>query len=839
MPTSLPHHDVSSAAAVLAAPSPTPSSTSSSSTFANDEYEYEYDAIIAYHRLLHCDDALHRILSYADLVSLVRFACMTSSELRDRMRPIAAAADDDERRIRRSSDVWRTAFEGHNFSPIERGTVSSSSSSSSVFGYGRLGGELLPRVDHRDALRTRVALWSKLRGLRKRRRRSLRGGGEGEVVGRRCFVSGGDGTTTSSSSATFRFVPLILPRDVTDVDDVDELALHPPVEFACDSYRLLSTGIGSKFVILDPFSGTIELHEDVLDTCGVVRGGSASRVGRTTTLFSIEDYFDADLEWYFGRHTPFGGECYDRDGRWRGGGAVGGNDAASTSDDGATIDWVGVDAHVALDDDGVAIARCLIGAARTITMDSSDIRRRRRMRREVGGGGDETDAVVTEILAWCDLDGDRTCVENLIPSSGAYDCKYVCRAAGSFYFMDICARHRMVYASCQVGCCPFRGGHDDLADYATSRRGGDNDDRRSLMDIDDDSMVNDDGGPIRMSRSVYRLPLMRYAQHPSSSEEIGSYFPQPNACITAQYPVSSFSVDPTGRTIVVGTTCGTVEVWHTGMDRRINRSTPLRLQIMSVRESFLSRFRAMTMDSRGGPIPSTGVCLDGKLGVAEFDDHNSRETVDDLALLDNDIWDEERFPHKHPTCKISQIYIPCHLPVQKCGFVSKQRCTKYGTTLVLWQTPTISSDMNEDITNERFRITAMINLPLSAQCHPAVHFDGRRLIVFGKDHIGLIILVYHVLGTRYDQSDFEKETGGEEESGGVVQLSGERRINFVNRIRHAGLGGLEYFDSMLMTANERFLIVNTKTGNLIGNDIASNATDGLFVIDLLRTDCRF
>ena len=67
----------------------------------------------------------------------------------------------------------------------------------------------------------------------------------------------------------------------------------------------------------------------------------------------------------------------------------------------------------------------------------------------------------------------------------------------------------------------------------------------------------------------------------------------------------------------------------------------------------------------------------------------------------------------------------------------------------------------------------------------------------------------------------------------MFQLFGERRINFVNRIRHAGLGGLEYFDSMLMTANERFLIVNTKTGNLIGNDVASYATDGLFVIDLL------
>jgi hypothetical protein len=267
------------------------------------------------------------------------------------------------------------------------------------------------------------------------------------------------------------------------------------------------------------------------------------------------------------------------------------------------------------------------------------------------------------------------------------------------------------------------------------------------MDIDDNSMVNDDGGPIRMSRLVYRLPLVRYAERPTTPEEIGSYFPLPDARIAAQYPVSSFSVDPTGRTIVIGTTCGTVEVWNTGMDRRTNRSTPLRLQITSVRESFLTRFRAMTMDSRGGRIPLTGVHLDGKLGIADFHDCNARETMDKLALLDTDIRDEERLPHKHPACRISQIYIPSHLPVQKCGFVTKQRSAKYGTTLLLWQTPTISSNTNEDIANDRFRITAMINLPLSAQCHPAVHFDGRRLIVFGKDHIGLIILVYHVLRT--------------------------------------------------------------------------------------------
>jgi hypothetical protein len=37
-----------------------------------------------------------------------------------------------------------------------------------------------------------------------------------------------------------------------------------------------------------------------------------------------------------------------------------------------------------------------------------------------------------------------------------------------------------------------------------------------------------------------------------------------------------------------------------------------------------------------------------------------------------------------------------------------------------------------------------------------------------------------------------------------------------------------------MAANERFVIVNTKTGNLVGSDGAGNATDGLLVINLLQ-----
>jgi hypothetical protein len=61
-------------------------------------------------------------------------------------------------------------------------------------------------------------------------------------------------------------------------------------------------------------------------------------------------------------------------------------------------------------------------------------------------------------------------------------------------------------------------------------------------------------------------------------------------------------------------------------------------------------------------------------------------------------------------------------------------------------------------------------------------------------------------------------------------MRGEDQVKFVNRIRHAALGGLEFYDSVYMTANERYVIVNTKSGNLLGG--GSPGSDGLLVIDL-------
>jgi len=816
---------------------------------------------------------------------------------------------------------------------------------SSVINHGEQPPVPTPRTtDYFNVIRQRVALWSMLCGEYSRRRRNKR---IGNIRSNSNSNSNSDMNNNTKQcyslpSRVFRFVPLVPPdmmyyppandNDITfsyldddsdgrddmgggnnnDDNNMDEpnnnnalfhqhhnhqhhnyLGLNndpPPVEFACDSFSLTSPGTGGEFVILNPFSGSVEVYESILDNAispnddeslledtmldaseGVVRkrtaGGISSRYGDSRTvaegdvirnrlsskmydtppkqvLFSVNDYFDLDINDYFGQHTPFATSIID-DGQQRqqqrrqGGGNV-------------TVDWVGVDSHLALKDDCKSITGNIIGSARILNMESAAGGDHRR--------GEGQDLACTEVLAWSNFELNAD--DCAYSGSGGNDVekyrwKYVCRAAGSFYFLDICSNYGKVYATFQSGCCPFDERDAEASLFARRSNGSNDNNSRQLMDMEEESMVNEDGGPIRMTKAVYCLPLVKFddsATTSCDSRRIGSYFPSPDACFVASYPVSSFYVDPTGKILVIGTTCGTVEIWHTGMESHSNPTSPSRLQISSVRESFMRRHRSMTMDGRydatGRADPnsvSTEDDFDGKPNNIEFDD-SVTETRDDISLLEPSTLEEE-FPHKHPATKISQIYLPRHLPVQQCGFVTKQRSPEAGTTLLLWQTSTMSTEKMQDSTNEGFQITAMINVPLSAQCHPEVHFDGRRLIVFGKDHIGLIFLVYHVLSTRFDQRDFDEvnlpasnttrasKNNKGEESGGIVRIAGERRIKFVNRIRHAGLDGLEYYDSMLLSANERFLVVNTKTGNLIGSDGVRNASEGLLVIDLQEHNC--
>lgn len=780
-----------------------------------------------------CDDTLLRILSYCNLPSLIYLTRCTSNQLRHRFDPKEQDEDFDDGYCQ---NIWKEVFTNHNFVPLHKNDLSS------------------VQYDYYNAVRHRLQLFARLAG---KRRSSKTSSGKKKKAAKQCF---------SLPDRHFHFVPIIPPdmmsyppsreqngegMHLQELDEFDELDMEhnndmeeedvnvdndmefdpPPVEWSCDSFSLTSHATGEEYVLLNPFSGSIELYNSILDNAlgneenlmelamydaseNIIRkrnsrmhsdhdfedersediAGEAihSRIQPkmydsppSQVLFSVQDYFDLDLNEYFGRHTPFGAE---RQGN-------------------VTVDWVGVDTHVAMSQDCNSVRGNLIGAARILTMESEH-------------RGDE-DLNCTEVFAWSNIDSQEES-----GSSNMYTSKYVCRAAGSFYFLDICANTQKLYATFQAGSGGFEEGNNlDTA----NQRGGD----RNLMEIDDESLVDEGGEPIRMSRAIFRLPLIKYNGSTVVPDAIGSYFPAPEATIMAQYPVSSFSVDITGQVLIVGTIHGTVEIWQTGS----NDIKPRRIDILSVREFFLRRARSMTIGARCSIESESS---DDKPSSIECQVNSSpeHETQDDLALMEND--GENELPHKNPTCKISQIYLPRHLPMQSCGFVTKQRNSDSGTTLLLWQTRKMSSDIDLDPASQQFQIVSMINLPLSSRCHPEVHYNGRRLIVFGQDHIGMIFLVYHVLGTRYDQDEFQEEEApskklkgkGLEESGGVVNLLNERRLKFVNRIRHVGLGGLEYFDSFIMTANERFIVVNTKTGNLVASDRTRNASQGLLVIDL-------
>lgn len=786
-----------------------------------------------------CDDSLLHVLSYADAPSLVHFTRGTNNDLRDRCR---ATLD---------HKLWKDAFYNHNLAPLDASDEENN-------------------MDYYKALRRRLALFNRLSGKTMKKRKK-------KANNKRCY---------NLPSRYFHFVP-ILPDDLLryppstveenenssnhnnhisfhllesqednddeddgmnleeydDLIDVDEDTIHsnnfdpPPVEFSCDSYSLTSPGTGSELVFLNPFSGTVEVRNVLDNAVGndesmleqamleasknivskrllssthnnhgdedseIIAGEAFHRSSMydtppKQTLYSVDDYFDLDLNEYFGEHTPFQ-HLQRRSGN-------------------VTSDWVGVDSHSALSE-SKSLSGILIGAARILTMETDQ---------------DGTDEVAcTEVFAWSNFDHDTGAVVVADDDSSPYCFKHVVRVAGSFYFLDVCANKQKVYAAFQVGSNPFEQNTQDVEARRNARA------NRLLAEINDnDSVVNEDGEPIRMSRSIFCLPLVKYDDDsPTTPESIRSKFPAPDFTIHAQYPVSSFSIDPSGNVLVVGTINGTVEIWDTSQSSR-----PKRTQLLSVRQSFLKRARAMTLDEKitSKPLETNQQSVD-KPSDNELDASNTnRESSiqDDIALL---AIGEEEFPHKHLTSKISQIYLPRHLPAQKCGFVTKQRNSDCGTTLLLWQ---ISNMFSAEVTtnpSDRFKITAMINVPISAQCHPEVHYDGRRLLVFGKDHIGLIVLVYHVLGSLFDQDEFrgsdETKVGAKgEEAGGVTNLDKEPRIKFVNRIRHAGLDGLEYFDSMLMTANERYVVINTKTGNLIGCD-GRNACEGLLVIDLLES----
>lgn len=167
--------------------------------------------------------------------------------------------------------------------------------------------------------------------------------------------------------------------------------------------------------------------------------------------------------------------------------------------------------------------------------------------------------------------------------------------------------------------------------------------------------------------------------------------------------------------------------------------------------------------------------------------------------------------------RVEAVLTPRIQPVDSVGFCTLVCTNDRSHKVVLW------------CKNEEWAVQGVVNLPLSTSRLPVLHFDGQRLVVFGEDQYGLILLVYSIEKLAEAMS---VETKGELDGGVVPAPGAERVFRFRNRIRSEALGGVELNESLHMTCNERYIVVNTKAGNKMAGDDAVPIWEGLLIFDL-------
>lgn len=698
------------------------------------------------------------------------------------------------------------------------------------------------------------------------------------------------------------FVPILPQLDVNNEEDREMMEAMeedpPPCDFGCESFCLLP-GTSSKFILMDPYDGTIAVYDDVLD--GAVRsddammeaafragadaiiqrraeGGDnsnnntasrsslADRMEAETsgdaiereveanqnvsrrpppaeTLHSIEEYFATDLSEYFVLPTDSRGNN--------------GNDAiVITENDEVTVDWLGLDLHPIVAPAGNLMGN-LVGAARVLTCESS-------AESVLNVENGSVTRSCMEVLGWKSTSVD-----------GRFDQAFVCRLKGFPNYVDIDANHDKVFATFSPGDGPSFPGR--LTTRSAAGAAGHVDNGNDADDDLEDIELDWNGHPVRPSTFIVRYPFVRkfdIGSATANKDQIRRrYFPEPETFIETDRPVSCFVIDPTGEALVIGTDGGCVEVWATSKERTNHEDDTemKRIQVLNVEQAVtaakerererLTHLKLKRLRSVSDAVPpeededrvssgekDTAMMSGGSCNDCNIGDEDVAMEVEDVS---NGAPDENSntggqgssLTQCKSTRKINEIFHPRHLDLHRAGFVTLQHHRTEGATLALWQ----KSSLDQSVVDreEKLELSAIINLPLSPQRKPQVHYDGRRLIVVGQDHIGVIVLIYHVLSTWEDKEMFdndpheayeqdENESGmPREESGGVINLSPSmRRVRYVNRIRNVGLGNLEAYDPIYCTCNERHIVINTKCGNLIGGDGGTNACEGLFVIDL-------
>eukprot|EP00980_Cylindrotheca_fusiformis_P029412 scaffold23471_cov141-Cylindrotheca_fusiformis.AAC.9 len=296
--------------------------------------------------------------------------------------------------------------------------------------------------------------------------------------------------------------------------------------------------------------------------------------------------------------------------------------------------------------------------------------------------------------------------------------------------------------------------------------------------------------PVRTSRIAKENQLIVYPLLPYdrlTSEEDG---PMPDLTISCEHPISAFSVDATGETLIVSTTKGTIEIW------KVESSSVQRIQTINMRKALKDSIQRRLTDLK---------IIMSKRSIHE---NATDRSVNDPCIL-------RRALEKLAPAPIESFYLPKHLAMEKCGFVTSQKDT---SSLLLWR---------KSETSGEYEIASLINLPLSSKREPKVKFDGCRLLVSGQDEDGFTLLVYQVaIGDMPLENMLKKDLP----PGGVYNLTTPPSVRLANQLRHRAFGGIEDPEEAVhMSFNERFIAVNTRNGNKLAGSEESN---GLLIIDL-------
>lgn len=282
------------------------------------------------------------------------------------------------------------------------------------------------------------------------------------------------------------------------------------------------------------------------------------------------------------------------------------------------------------------------------------------------------------------------------------------------------------------------------------------------------------------------------------------YFPKSLFSIRCQDAIATFTLDATGQTLLVATKSGAIEIWV------LDLATAHRQQVFQLLSKLRGSINA-ELTRRTSRAENDGKTDGQNYQRNDVSGDDCENSITRCSVLRR----QPDLPQFHSP--IQSFFVPKHLPVQRSGFLTLHHNREEGSSLLLWS-----------LLKGSWEVVSLIHLRLSSRRQPYITYDGHRIIVFGEDHIGPIILVYQVLNSD-DDIDFEMERHTGEASGGVYHLTHPYAVRFANRVRHVALGGIDPLDSIHMTCNERFIIVNTRMGNHLGT---SPFPEGLLVIDL-------